>query len=181
MKTKLYFLFLPLICITSVTSAALPISGKQATDPELQVSFHVDKAEYRLGDSMQLGILVKNISHGELYIFDNVGLDEANTLGLSIKNVATGKRYDVWLTSDPSPPPPSSKDSYKRLLPHELCGIEVDWKLSEFFINKAGQYELTALYESPITSNTELSYHLPMWGKEKGLIHSTPITISVIK
>lgn len=174
-------LFVPLLFIAWSTGigAVEPTPDHSPSKPGLRITFHVDKPVYHLGDTMLLQILVKNVSHRDLYIFDSVGLDEANTLGLSIKNTTTGERYDVWLTSDPIPPPPRSKDSFKLLLPNELCGIESSQALSRFFIDKPGQYELTALYESPIPSGTELSYHLPMWGKEKGLLHSDPITISV--
>ena len=127
-------------------------------------------------DPNTVTIKLVNISKGALYILDQLGLDQSNVLGIHVKNIGTGENYDAWLSSDPAPPPPTSKEAFLRLLPGESC--EVDVKLDQQ-LSKSGKYELRALYESPIDSHSPLAFGLPMWGHEKGIIASTPIEVTV--
>ncbi len=149
--------------------------------PGLDVSLQTDHQTYRLDDTANLTVLFKNVTRGTpLYIFDEAGLYESDTIFFRITD-ATGKTLrEGELSSDPMPPPPTCH-SFMRLMPAHIYGITFSKRIRSMGISQPGTYRIVAGYRAPFRADSEFSFGLPFWGQEMGDIPAAQVEIAVTK
>ena len=66
-----------------------------------------------------------------------------------------------------------------KLLPDHVFGVVFTLTMKDFNLRQKGTYEVTAEYHSPIPAS--MSFGLPIWSREMGVVPSNRITIKVVE
>jgi hypothetical protein len=143
----------------------------------LEVTLKTDRDCYRLGDEIEIQILLINRSESPLYIYAMLDWGESSSFSVWLKDARSGKHLEPRFWGAPPPPPPASKEAFVPLEPLGVYGRVFLLKLADLGVQNRGQYEIVAEYHSPISSSE--SFGLPIWSREKGAVPANRVTISV--
>jgi hypothetical protein len=157
------------------TAKPSPVGANGASG--LNVTIRADKSEYQLSDKISLLVLLENRTKSPIYLFSDLEWGESASLSLWPRNAVSGVELPMNFVFDEITPPPKSQDDFVKLLPGHVFGVVLTCPLNRINIREKGKYEFVVQYHSPIPSN--LGYGLPIWGREKGVIPSNHVIISV--
>jgi hypothetical protein len=167
------------VALVMASSCFLPrlAFANPAILPPLDVHLVIDNTDYKINDEITVSVFVENRSRRTQYIFVPLDWGESASFSLWVKNSVSGEKIAPDFLSDAISLPPRSKDSFARLLPGELIGLQFTSSFSELGIHDAGTYEFVAVYHSPVPS--AMSFGLPIWSKESGPLRSNSVIVSV--
>jgi hypothetical protein len=152
-------------------------SADVAAQSPLDVRLVIDDADYGIGDKITIRVLLENRSRRTQYVYVPLDWGESASFSLWIKDAASGKNVPQDFLADAISLPPRSADSFTRLLPGDLIGLQFVSSFSDLGIHGAGKYEFVAVYHSPIPST--MNFGLPIWSRESGSLTSNSLTVSV--
>jgi len=160
-------------------SNMLGLASKALADevPPTSVTLTIDGSTYKLGGTIIIRVSLTNDSEQPVYIYSPLDWGESASVSIWIKDKRSGAQIPETFISDTVSPPPGSKDSFIKLLPHHIYGVEFKSKLAELGLRKKGVYELIAEYHSPVPANS--SFGLPILTREQGSHRSNEVTIEV--
>ena len=154
----------PVLTQTTRENATLPLA----------VSIRTDQSTYTWNDSIQMTILIKNISTQPLFLYGELRWGLSASLFLFVSN-EKGQFAQMNYLEDALPPsPPFKRASFIKLNPGYLFGTTRSDKLSDL-VPGPGTYHLQVEYHSPIPSR--FSPGLPIWSSEKPPVSSMMITL----
>lgn len=170
-----YFLFATAVGIVAVPGASWGSGFVQDPTP-LELAIAVDRQVYRPDDRIVVKFLLTNTSKQPIYLMDLFLLGESGSFSLWVRDVVSGRDSSRRFADEITPPPQSVND-FVRLRPEHVFGVSLRILLADIGVRRAGKYELAADYHSRVPAG--MTFGLPTWTREKGAIHSTPVTIVV--
>jgi hypothetical protein len=168
-----------------VTFFAVPSLAQQAgpvprarTGTAVEVQLVADKASYKVGDPIDLRVLLTNTSAKSIYVFKRFEWGLSGQVEIWAKDMSTGKDLRWNFFFDSIPPPPASKKDFLELKPSSVYRTPFRVGLSDIGIVKPGNYELRAIYHSNV-ADPMFRHGVPSWPGEKSRLQSLPVKISV--
>jgi len=145
----------------------------------LDVVVKTDKSIYKIGSTVDFQISLINRSNRPIFVYADMEEGESASYSIWLKDVNSGEDVDAVFLADSLTPQPHSKDDFIEIPPNYFYGVIFSTSLARLSINKPGTYRVEVYYHSPISGN--MSFGLPIWSRESGIITSSPIQIRVEK
>jgi hypothetical protein len=174
----LYMLSVVLPSSWCLGQGSAKIERAETRSSALEVTLSTDRNSYKLGDQLNVRVLLENVSSSPFYIFRTLDSGESASVSLWLKDAATGKDVPAMIVADESPPPPSSKDAFLELLPRHVHEVALTTTFANLNVRKSGAYKLIASYHSPIPKT--MNFGLPIRGPEDGIVWSNEVTLRVV-
>jgi hypothetical protein len=146
--------------------------------PRLAVELRTDKRSYKLSDVVSFEVLLTNRSRAPIYLYSDLDWGESASLSIWLKDAVSGKDVpEDEFIFDAITPPPRSKDDFVKVLPDHVYGVVIEVTVHDLSVKKKGIYEVVAYYHSPVPR--EMSFGLPVWSIEDGMLVSNRVRITI--
>lgn len=184
---KLLIVALLSFAIVLQQHVAKPETLPPASSLSLAVSVKSPKHIYSIKDRLQLEAQLKNVGNRDLYLFDDVCWNPANSLNVHVFNLAGEEVFGKSnFLRDCLPPPPRPNDMHRfhLLKPGQSYTDSESFSISEL-VPKPGKYGLSVNYHSAISRKWISEYgganlaSLLVWTAEEPLLKSNVLRITV--